>query len=114
MEAADASARQDVATVIRGNASIQSASILSLVVGVALVVVLGWLFARWITRPIHYAIQMLRDIAQGEGDLTRRLDETRHDEFGELAQCFRRETARHRARYRRHLQHAYPLLLLTW
>ena len=49
-------------------------------------------FAWWIVRnlmqPIHATINTLRDIAEGEGDLTRRLDQTRHDELGEMAKWF--------------------------
>ena len=49
-------------------------------------------FAWWIVRnlmlPINATITTLRDIAEGEGDLTRRLDQSRHDELGELAKWF--------------------------
>jgi methyl-accepting chemotaxis protein len=41
-----------------------------------------------ITRPIVTASEMLKDIAQGEGDLTRRLEVTSSDEVGELAKWF--------------------------
>jgi methyl-accepting chemotaxis protein len=49
-------------------------------------------FAYWIVRnlmlPINATINTLRDIAEGEGDLTRRLDQSRSDELGELAKWF--------------------------
>jgi methyl-accepting chemotaxis protein len=49
-------------------------------------------FAYWIVRnlmlPINATINTLRDIAEGEGDLTRRLDQSRPDELGELAKWF--------------------------
>lgn len=49
-------------------------------------------FALWTVRnlmnPIHATLNTLRDIAEGEGDLTRRLDASRHDELGELAKWF--------------------------
>jgi methyl-accepting chemotaxis protein len=41
-----------------------------------------------ITRPIVTASEMLKDIAQGEGDLTRRLTSTSNDEIGEMAKWF--------------------------
>jgi methyl-accepting chemotaxis protein len=41
-----------------------------------------------ITRPIVTASGMLRDIAQGEGDLTRRLEVNSRDEVGEMAKWF--------------------------
>jgi len=45
---------------------------------------LGTLVAESITVPIRRLINMLRDIAEGEGDLTRRLDDQRRDELGEV------------------------------
>jgi len=48
--------------------------------------------ALWITaeiiRPIGNTVAMLKDIAQGEGDLTRRLDQSSRDETGEMATWF--------------------------
>jgi methyl-accepting chemotaxis protein len=41
-----------------------------------------------ITRPIVTASDMLKDIAQGEGDLTRRLKVESRDEVGEMAKWF--------------------------
>jgi methyl-accepting chemotaxis protein len=41
-----------------------------------------------ITSPIREAAMMLKDIAEGEGDLTRRLSIASHDEVGELARWF--------------------------
>ncbi len=49
-----------------------------------------WLSARGVTRPILGVAHMLRDIASGEGDLTQRLPHTGRDELGELAGWFDR------------------------
>lgn len=46
------------------------------------------LFARSLVAPINKTVEVMKDIAQGEGDLTARLDETRSDEIGELAKWF--------------------------
>ncbi|MBN2231811.1 MAG: HAMP domain-containing protein [Deltaproteobacteria bacterium] len=43
-----------------------------------------------ITRPIHRATEMLRDISAGEGDLTRRLDVAGSDEISRMAGDFNR------------------------
>src|SRR5690606_33530994 len=51
---------------------------------------LMWLTARGVTRPILGVAAMLKDIASGEGDLTRRLQYARQDELGELAGWFNR------------------------
>jgi methyl-accepting chemotaxis protein len=48
-----------------------------------------WVFvARGIARPVQDAVNRLRDIAEGEGDLTMRLEENRSDEIGEMARWF--------------------------
>ena len=44
--------------------------------------------ARSITSPLKQTVLVLRDIAQGDGDLTQRVDESRKDELGELGSCF--------------------------
>jgi len=41
-----------------------------------------------IISPIRHTVEMLKDIAQGEGDLTRRLDQSGTDETGEMAGWF--------------------------
>ncbi len=45
-------------------------------------------FSRKISRPIRDAALMLRDIAEGEGDLTRRLQVTTKDELADMAKWF--------------------------
>lgn len=62
-----------------------------LAAGVALVgLILLWLTARGVSKPILGLANMLRDIASGEGDLTKRLNYQGHDELGELASWFNR------------------------
>lgn len=56
------------------------------VVGILLI----WLTALGVTRPIIGVSAMLKNIASGEGDLTRRLEYTKQDELGELASWFNR------------------------
>ena len=57
-----------------------------LVAGVGLLVI--WLVGRGIARPLKQMVAMLDDIAQGEGDLTRRLSSDRVDELGSIAKGF--------------------------
>lgn len=49
---------------------------------------LGFAIIAGITKPLQTLVTMLHDIAQGEGDLTRRLAEDRRDELGEVARWF--------------------------
>lgn len=44
--------------------------------------------ARSITRPLEDTVGVLRNIAEGEGDLTQRVNERTGDELGEMGQCF--------------------------
>ncbi|WPN26789.1 methyl-accepting chemotaxis protein [Pseudomonas marginalis] len=49
-----------------------------------------WLTATGVTRPINSVAAMLKDIASGEGDLTQRLAYAKKDELGELVNWFNR------------------------
>lgn len=53
-------------------------------------VIVCFLIMRGITNPIAQLLAMLKDIAQGEGDLTRRLTAERRDELGEVSLWFNR------------------------
>ncbi|MDD5285076.1 MAG: methyl-accepting chemotaxis protein [Desulfuromonadaceae bacterium] len=60
------------------------------VILVCIALFIGILVMRSITAPLSRMLGMLKDIAEGEGDLTRRLDTDRKDEFGELSRWFNR------------------------
>ena len=64
-------------------------SLLSLV-GIVLVIVVAiyLLVNRLIARPLKNITGMVKDIAEGEGDLTARIDIHTKDEIGKLAACF--------------------------
>jgi methyl-accepting chemotaxis protein len=47
-----------------------------------------FLVRKFVGVPLHKSIEMLRDIAEGEGDLTKRLQVGSKDEVGELAKWF--------------------------
>jgi methyl-accepting chemotaxis protein len=49
-----------------------------------------WLTASGVTRPINSVAEMLKAIASGDGDLTQRLHYTKKDELGELVSWFNR------------------------
>lgn len=62
------------------------AALVIFILSVAITIFMG----NSITRPLHTAIAMLKDIAEGNGDLTKRLDIKTKDEVGELAIYFNR------------------------
>lgn len=51
-------------------------------------IVLAYFLVRKIARPLQQMVAMLRDIAEGDGDLTRRMDIRSQDEVGETAKWF--------------------------
>lgn len=64
-------------------------SAIATAVAVILISIIATLiFSRNLVSPINKTVAVLKDIAQGEGDLTARLDEGRSDEIGELAKWF--------------------------
>ena len=65
-------------------------NIMLVVVAVALVVIifLVIMIARSIANPLIKMVDMLKDIAEGEGDLTKELEVASSDEIGELASWF--------------------------
>ncbi len=67
---------------------------IKLSIGSGLLVILGitfllsWLVARSVTVPIKEVVETIKDIAQGEGDLTKRLPIHGKNEVGELGEWF--------------------------
>ena len=72
-------------------ADIKNAIVQSLVIGLIGVLLqaglAGWLM-RTILKPVSALRLMLMDISQGEGDLTKRLDDTTKDELAEISKYF--------------------------
>jgi methyl-accepting chemotaxis protein len=70
-------------------AKAQISLMLTLVCGsIALCIVVGFIFSRMVVNPIQETSRMLQDIAEGEGDLTKRLQARSEDEIGDLAKWF--------------------------
>jgi methyl-accepting chemotaxis protein len=65
----------------------QSAALICLLVA-GFSAALSFFIQKNITKPIKTVVTALQDIAEGEGDLTRRLSVTSDDEIGELARWF--------------------------
>lgn len=64
----------------------------NVVLGLSLVagVIIGWLVNRSITAPLETIVSRIEDVAEGEGDLTTRLNENGRDELSRLARAFNR------------------------
>ncbi|MDY0383662.1 nitrate- and nitrite sensing domain-containing protein [Trichlorobacter sp.] len=63
-------------------------SILLVVIFTLLAIGLGIIIIRSITRPLHALVDTLQDLAQGEGDLTLRLQSSSKDELGAVSRAF--------------------------
>jgi methyl-accepting chemotaxis protein len=61
---------------------------LTTIISLLIVVPVTWLFSAYLIKPIHGIVNRFKDIAEGEGDLTARLDVKRKDEIGELSKWF--------------------------
>lgn len=62
--------------------------ILAMVAVLLIVSTLAYIVSKIFVRPITRTSRMIKDIAEGEGDLTKRLQIQTNDEFGELANNF--------------------------
>ncbi len=65
-----------------------TALIVTICIGVVLGIILAALIGLSITRPINAAVASLKDIAEGDGDLTKTLPANSKDEVGELSRWF--------------------------
>jgi methyl-accepting chemotaxis protein len=85
-------ANQESASIEGGaKAMVKQRSLLMLALGFLIATLscaAGLLISGGITQPLSAVVRRLRDIAEGEGDLTQRVDEGRSDELGELARWF--------------------------
>jgi methyl-accepting chemotaxis protein len=55
---------------------------------IVLILVAGYLISKSIAQPLSLMTAMLKDISEGEGDLTRKLESSGKDELAELARYF--------------------------
>ena len=63
-------------------------AVMTVIVVSVIAIAISFLIQAGIVRPINRVVDALKDIAEGEGDLTRRLSVDADDEVGELAKWF--------------------------
>lgn len=63
-------------------------SILVAIISSILILSLGFMLGDKITKPIKNVVSMLKDIAEGEGDLTKQINYTTRDEIGSMVYWF--------------------------
>lgn len=82
------SVTQDKNDFLKASVNIRNMTLIVVVSAMVIVGIIIVFSSRSIVRPINGAVEGLKDIAQGEGDLTMRLPVTSQDEVGELATWF--------------------------
>jgi methyl-accepting chemotaxis protein len=79
---------QDSDELLRAAHAIRNSIIIITLITLFVVSLLVFFAAKAITDPINRVVASLKDIAQGEGDLTKRLPVANKDELGEMARWF--------------------------
>jgi methyl-accepting chemotaxis protein len=79
---------QDAAAVRVRTLALESTIFTVVGIGIFLLVLSGLALVRSVSKALTSMIQMVKDLADGEGDLTKRLEIKSHDELGELARWF--------------------------
>ncbi|MDR1470595.1 MAG: bacteriohemerythrin [Spirochaetaceae bacterium] len=69
---------------------IGGAGLVLLLIGIVVAILIG----RSVSKPLNFSARALKDISEGEGDLTRRLDIKSKDEIGDLARYFNKMVAK--------------------
>ncbi|MPQ97674.1 HAMP domain-containing protein [Modestobacter sp. I12A-02628] len=90
VDAQDSDFAAPVEALSAGQRSLITALVVSAVVLLALGLLGAWLLGIGLTRPLERLRRRMAEIADGEGDLTQRMDDSRADEFGDLAGTFNR------------------------
>jgi methyl-accepting chemotaxis protein len=85
---------QDLNSTLEAQESLRSLMIVLVAAVIAIVLACALLFSRALTRPLLEVVGNLKDISQGEADLTRTLKVNTNDEVGELAGNFNAFVAR--------------------
>jgi methyl-accepting chemotaxis protein len=83
---AQTKADQDEASAILGSRN-RLLGVIS-IVGAGLILGIGFFIARGLSRPMSSLLVAMKDIAQGEGDLTKRIALSSKDEVGQLGAAF--------------------------
>ncbi|OLF52792.1 methyl-accepting chemotaxis protein [Pseudomonas chlororaphis] len=68
----------------------RASAIVATIIAVAIIIALLGMLIRVLMQPLHVMTRAMQDIADGEGDLTRRLNIQNQDEFGILGTAFNR------------------------
>ncbi|MDX9670647.1 methyl-accepting chemotaxis protein [Pseudomonas sp. P8_250] len=68
----------------------RTSAVIATVIAVVIIIALLGMLIRLLIQPLHVMTRAMEDIADGEGDLTKRLNIVNNDEFGVLGTAFNR------------------------
>ncbi len=68
----------------------RTSAVIATIIAVVIIIALLGMLIRVLLQPLHVMTRAMQDIADGEGDLTRRLTIQNNDEFGTLGNAFNR------------------------
>ncbi|WLH25099.1 methyl-accepting chemotaxis protein [Pseudomonas sp. FP215] len=68
----------------------RTSAVIATIIAVVIIIALLGMLIRVLLQPLHLMTRAMQDIADGEGDLTRRLTIQNNDEFGTLGNAFNR------------------------
>ncbi|MEB0099677.1 HAMP domain-containing protein, partial [Pseudomonas sp. DC1.2] len=68
----------------------RASAIVATIIAVVIIIALLGMLIRFLMQPLYVMTRTLQDIADGEGDLTKRLTIQTQDEFGILGTAFNR------------------------
>ena len=78
----------DADEVLASTVTLRNTNAIVTAVSVLIAGLIIYLICRSVAKPINTVVEGLKDAAEGEGDLTKRLEEVSKDEVGELAKWF--------------------------
>lgn len=75
-------------TITEASTELRNYSAIIGIISILAILIILYMIISKVLKPIKDTTEMLKDIAQGEGDLTKRLDAKTNDEIGEMAKWF--------------------------
>lgn len=75
-------------TITEASTELRNYSAIIGIISIVAILIILYMIISKVLKPIKDTTEMLKDIAQGEGDLTKRLDAKTNDEIGEMAKWF--------------------------
>lgn len=96
-------------TIDEAFAHLRNLVVLNSAIIIAILIGLSYLIARSILLPTQLAANMMKDISQGEGDLTQALDEDGNDEVSRLSRYFNLYTQKMRESLKHVAQNAHDV-----